>query len=856
MEEPISTPGLPRRTYKAGSNLQTEEQLLSSSPGFGTPAYPIKSRPTEVAKPFAAQLNTSITTHSAAPTVLPILLPPQTLRPVAFRTLTKKHNLTLTSSGLGLLSTFIGKFCGSGWREEGLAERVLDEIAKAWKKCGGGLLVEDGPEKKLSNILKTLEPCMSGGRLDTGKLSRNNSSLPSPNLSRTPSYTAGRQDVNIDIGQSNLGLSALNVEDGDSRDRVDEEEQSQLDVRAYLKVVSAFDQPRLMYSTSSKSLEPIHGTTSLLPPIQHKISMFRNHYHLVHQRLMRNESFQTPSFATTTRPPRLMHSASGMTTIQQAYKITPIANLLGRSGTAHLLLGLLVHSPAGDLSLTDLSGSVVLDLSIARPVPEDGVWFCPGMLILVEGTYEEDGSHNSNLGSAAGVGGQIKGVFVAHTLAGPPAERRAISLGVSADSGGNTHASMGAGFGWVDFLGVGSEKALGSQMRRLQRRVFRPPTTFQTLNVPDDDQIETEPPRRQIALLGECNLDSPRTLEAIRAILSSYSTSSSGHISDLPFSIVMMGNFVSAASMSGSSRGGGSIEYKEHFDALASILAEFPLLVANTTFIFVPGDNDPWVSSFSAGASCMLPRQGVPEVFTSRVRRAFTTANAEIHGASKEKDAQKGESIWATNPARLSLFGPLEEIVMFRDDITSRFRRTAITFPKLDGDDEGAEAAAAAAAANVQDQSQEASQSDMEEMDLDNPRRNLDKAVQNATSHVPSSDPTPSSPPSIQAARKLIKTILDQSHLSPFPLSIRPQLWDHCASLSLYPLPTALVLCDAEMPAFAISYEGCHVMNAGRLVDEFSLRRGQGGVSRGSGVARWIEYDCRSRKGEERTLRF
>ncbi|KIX96466.1 uncharacterized protein Z520_07732 [Fonsecaea multimorphosa CBS 102226] len=854
MEEPISTPGLPTRTYKARSDLRAEEQLLSSSPGFGTPAYPIKPRQTEVAKPFAAQLNTSTTTHSA-PTVLPILLPPQTLRPVAFRTLTKKHNLTLTSSGLGLLSTFIGKFCGSGWREEGLAERVLDEIAKAWKKCGGGLLVEDGPEKKLSSILKSLEPCMSGGRLDTGKLSRSNSSVPSPNLSRASSFTTGRPDANTDVSQSSLGPSAVNVEDGESRDRAEEEEQSLLDVRSYLKVIPAFDQPRLMYSTSSKSLEPVKGAASLLPPIQHKISMFRNHYHLVHQRLMRNESFQTPSFATTARPPRLMHSASGMTTMQQAYKITPIANLLGRSGTSHLLLGMLVHSPAGDVALTDLSGSVILELSIARPVPEDGVWFCPGMLILVEGTYEEDGSHNSNLGSAAGVGGQIKGVFVAHTLAGPPAERRALSLGISngLDSGGNTHASMGAGFGWIDFLGVGSEKALGNQMRRIQRRIFRPPTPSQTLDVPDEDEIESEPPRRQIALLGECNLDSPRTLEAIRAILSSYNASSAGHISDLPFTIVMMGNFISAAAMSGSSKGGGSIEYKEHFDALASILSEFPLLLATTTFVFVPGDNDPWVSSFSAGASCLLPRQGIPEVFTSRVRRAFTAANAEVHGGLKEKDGLRGESIWATNPARMSLFGPLEEIVMFRDDITSRFRRTALTFPKLDTDEE--ESGGGAAAANVQDQDQDPPQSDVEEMDLDDhPRKNLDRAVHSATSHVPSSGPAR---PSLQAARKLVKTILDQSHLSPFPLSIRPQLWDHSGALSLYPLPTALVLCDAEMPAFAISYEGCHVMNVGRLVDEFSLRRGgQAGVARGSGFARWIEYDCRSRKGEERTLRF
>src|SRR5437762_12325639 len=85
--------------------------LPSSSPGFGTPVHPIKSQAAAVA-PKAS--------------ILPILLPSTTLRPLAFRTFTKKHNLTLTSSALQILATFIGKQCGSGWREEGLAEGVLE----------------------------------------------------------------------------------------------------------------------------------------------------------------------------------------------------------------------------------------------------------------------------------------------------------------------------------------------------------------------------------------------------------------------------------------------------------------------------------------------------------------------------------------------------------------------------------------------------------------------------------------------------------------------------------------------------------------------------------------------------------
>lgn len=723
---------------------------------------------------------------------------------------------------------------------------MLDEIAKTWKRNGGGLIIEDGSDKKLSSILKTLEPCMSGGRLDTGKLSRTNSSVATPTLSRSGSF-ADRPDVNREDSQASLRFSGLNVEESDPQ----AEDEQQLDVRTYLKVISAFEQPRLIYSTTKKTLETASGTASLLPPTQHKIAMFRNRYHLVHQRLMRNESFQAPSFTTSTRPPSLLHSGSSAATLQQAYKITPISNLLGRSGSSHLLLGMLVYSAAGDIALTDLSGSVTLDLSIARPVPVDGAWFCPGMMVLVEGTYEEDGSHSSNLGTAAGVGGQIKGHFVTETMAGPPAERRGLTIGSSnglEPDKMNVHTSVGASFGWIDFLGVGSEKGIGVQMRRLQKRVYTPsaPSSSHITQVSDnnadrDEDTEQHSPRTKIAILAECTLDNPRILEAIRAILSTYNSSATDK-NDLPLSVVLMGNFVSAASMAGGTKG-GSVEYKEAFDALASVLAEFPFLLANTTFLFVPGDNDPWASSFSGGGACVLPRQGVPEVFTSRIRRLIAGANSE----RKDKNNVAGEAVWASNPARLSLFGPLDEIVLFRDDITGRLRRSAVTLAKPQGEDDDDDNANAGVG-------EECGQGHDE--DVTGMSDTLDKRVHEATSHVPG--PVEKRAPlntahSTHAARKLIKTVLDQSHLAPFAHSIRPVFWDHAGALSLYPLPTALVLADAEMPGFAISYEGCHVMNPGRVVDELGMSRAS---SRGSGVGRWIEFDVQRQKGEMREVRF
>ena len=799
MGEPIASPRPPVPALDPGTTPAIKQpQQFSSSPGFGTPSYPIHSRPAPALRQaFAQKTNNTPTAGS----VLSLLLPPQTLRPIAFRTLTKKHNLTLTSSGLSLLSTFIGRSCGSSWREDGLAERVLDEFAKAWKNQGGGVLVEDGPEKRLSSILKTLEPCMSGGRIDVGKLSRTNSKVGS--LSRQNSLIM-RPEVSREDSQASLGMSGLEVEDADIEDDGGATNQ---DARAFLRVIPAFKQPRLTYSISKKTIETLSGQPSLLPPIKQKIALFRDRYNTIHQRLLRNESFQNPSYATN-RPASLTSSGSSSMTLQQSYKITPISNLLGRSGSDHLLLGMLSTTAAGDLAISDPSGSVVLDITWAHEVPKDSLWFAPGMMILVDGSYEEDGSNNSTLGGLGGVGGQIKGRFVADTFVSPPAEKRDVTLGIGQSlSSDHVQTSVGAGFGWVDFLGTGSEKAVGSQMRKLQQRILD--------SRGEEDQ---EARRGKVVMMAECHLDSPRTIDAIRAILNSYI--STGDEADRPLAVLFMGNFVSAASMAGSTKGGGSIEYKEHFDALASMLSEFPQMLSSTTFIFVPGDNDPWASSFSSGAATILPRQGVPELFTSRIRRAFAAANQE---AGKKNDDTPGEAIWTSNPSRISLFGPLEEIVLFRDDVSGRLRRNSITFPKRETEED--------------QEADPPSQPDNEAMDA---------SISAAASHLPNTTtPTPSHDEA--TARKLIKTLLDQSHLSPFPLSLRPLLWDYSSSLSLYPLPTALVLADAEAPAFCLTYEGCHVMNPGKVLDELGRRKG---------LARWVEYDVKRRRGERRDVRF
>ncbi|PBP19513.1 DNA polymerase alpha/epsilon subunit B [Diplocarpon rosae] len=785
----------PAPIFKQLSTSASPNAIPSSSPAFGTPVHPIR--------PFNAG------PAAAKASILPIILPPATLRPLAFRTFTKKHSLTLTSSALQVIATFIGRHCGTGWREEGLAERVLEEVAKIWKNRNGGVIV-DGEGSGLKDILKNLEGSMVGGRIVAAReLSRQNSLVLGSSQNGEVSHTRlgirpsllGRED-----SHSSLGLSTLDVED-------EEDDDGLRDPRKWLKVIDAFEQPRLVYNVGKKHFDRETSKPSLLPQASHKTQVFRNRYNLIHQRLLRNESFQTPTFDVSKS--LLKRSSSSLATTQQAYKLTPIANLLGRNGTSHMLLGLLTISPTGTLAINDLTGSIALDLTRAKPIPEDGAWFAPGMIVLVDGTYEEDDySAGGGLGGVGGVGGTIGGKFVGFFIGGPPCERRKVTLGLTgADGEGGLTA--GGGFGWVDFLGVGSERAVGSKMRKLEQRLLRP------------SSAEDAPGGRgRVIMIGEVNLDQPRTLQALQKILMFYAAEPE---EDTPMIFVLMGNFVQHAVMA---RGGsgGSIEYKEYFDGLAQTLSDYPSLLQSATFIFVPGDNDGWASAFSAGAATPLPRKSVPDMFTSRIKRAFATANAEAETERGKKT--DGEAIWTTNPSRLSLFGPTHEIILLRDNMTSRLRRTAIKFSS---------------------QTTRAEDED-HEMDVRNtppaarepdPDMEVDAEVVAAGTHPsqPVEEDTVSN--DLHAARKLVKTILDQGYLAPFGMAIRPVLWDYASSLQAYPLPTAMVLADTEAPAFCVTYEGCHVMNPGSIVAPG--RRG---------VAKWVEYDIRNKAGKVREALF
>ncbi|KAK4457402.1 DNA polymerase alpha/epsilon subunit B-domain-containing protein [Cladorrhinum samala] len=781
----------PKNTTSAGP------EIPSSSPAFATPAHPLR--------PF----------HAPAPAkaaVLPIILPPATLRPLAFRTFTKKHNLTLTSSALQELATFIGRHCGSGWREEGLAEKVLEEVSRGWKSRNGGVIV-DGGSAELKDILKNLEGNMAGGKIISGPragtLSRQNSLLldSSEDHSKTrlglrPAAGSASALLSREDSQAtSFGVSGMNLDDPDNGAGVKRRTSSVRDPRRWLRVVGAFDQPRFSYNASKKHFEKVAAKPSLLPPPSRKTEAFRNRLAVVHQRLMRNELFQSSSVHTSA----------------PSHRLTPVANLLGRHGSTHMLLGMLIILPTGNLAISDFTGTIALDLSHAVMIPADSAWFTPGMIVLVDGVYEEEEeSAGKGLGGTSGVGGLIGGRFQGLFIGQPPCEKRKVTLGTG---NGEDSGMVGGGFGWIDFLGVGSERAVGGKMRRLEGRLLR-----QHQLLADGGGGEGAAGRGRVVILGEVNLDQPRSLQALRKVLGLYAHDGEG---SSPMTFVVTGNFTANAAMASGSNKGGSIEYKEAFDGLAGALADFPGLLTTATFVFVPGDNDGWVSAFSGGAAVPLPRKGIPELFTSRVRRVFASANSEA-GLS---GGQGGEAVWTTNPSRLSLFGPNHEIVLFRDDISARLRRASVRLKS-----------------GNQNQSRERAGGDQDvTMSGAVPPRNED--AMDVDEDPPSAEDKEGGeeeevPYDIKAARKLVKTLLDQGYLAPFRQSARPVHWDYTTPMYLYPLPTAMVLMDTTAPPFCVTYEACHVMNPGSIL-----------VSGRKGVARWIEYEV-GRVGKVRECTF
>ena len=121
-------------------------------------------------------------------------------------------------------------------------------------------------------------------------------------------------------------------------------------------------------------------------------------------------------------------------------------------------------------------------------------------------------------------------------------------------------------------------------------------------------------------------------------------------------------------------------------------------------------------------------------------------------------------AIFASNPCRMRFF--TKEIVFFRDDLVRKMRRHSLMEPREDGGE-------------------------------------------GTRGHQ-------------QLSRHAIKTVLDQGHLSPLPLSASPIFWQHDHALRLYPFPDALIVGD-RVDQYYENYEECDAINPGPFSSGFNF---------------------------------
>ncbi|KAF3939292.1 hypothetical protein ABW19_dt0200127 [Dactylella cylindrospora] len=190
---------------------------------------------------------------AAPPRVLAVEIPASSLRPLAFRIFTKKHNLTLKSEALALLCGFIGRRCGADWKTSGSAEKLLEEVARTWKRNEGAAAILVDGNDALKAVIRDLDVEGSGGS-KVSLLTRNESfdfagaeGLPTDTPEdSTPSSQQASQTI---ISSKAIGPD---LDDINPRD--------------YLHIVDAFTQPKYKYNATRKQFERFVNACSL--PLQ------------------------------------------------------------------------------------------------------------------------------------------------------------------------------------------------------------------------------------------------------------------------------------------------------------------------------------------------------------------------------------------------------------------------------------------------------------------------------------------------------------------------------------------------------------------------------------------------------------
>jgi len=96
---------------------------------------------------------------------------------------------------------------------------------------------------------------------------------------------------------------------------------------------------------------------------------------------------------------------------------------------------------------------------------------------------------------------------------------------------------------------------------------------------------------------------------------------------------------------------------------------------------------------------------------------------------------------------------------------------------------------------------------------------------------------------STRMVQHTVKTIMDQSHLCPLPLSAGPIYWRHDHALRLYPLPDAVVIGD-KVDQYYETYAECDAINPGPFSKDYSfiVYRPVSEISEDGGIKSDVEF--------------
>lgn len=638
--------------------------------------------------------------HSA----LPIKLQPSNLRPIAYRILSKKHGLNIQTDALKLLTEAVSYKFGFDWKSV-QSQQFMEEIAKIWKNQDRGIFI-DGPG--LKQVIKELT--------DKNTIHASKRTVSTDSLKK-----AERSDTMVD---------------NDAEETYNEE--NILNWSDYFKIINPDEQPNYKYDRHRKQLSLVPATDAkrLANNLNSSVEYFNNRYHLISDRLSRNENFQKPSFSSISSINRMMGESN------TTNEITLIKNVLGRDGSKFILFGLLSKNANDDFILEDSTDHI--ELNFTQTYKTEGSFYCPGMFVIVEGIYSASGGSMSN-------SNVIGGCFHVSNIGHPPAERREQSM---------------ENFGNLDFMDINRDNDSNNNDNHILR--VNKSLKKKLIN------LEKTLVNHKLVILGSnCFLDDYKVLDGLKKLFGKIESAIIDDETNQPLAIVLVGSFASkplTPTNSSVANISNTENYKSNFDNLSNILSNFPNIVQKVKIVLIPGINDPWQSSHSLGGSNLnaFPQRSIPKIFINRLERLLP----------------KGNLIAGWNPLRINYLS--QEIVFMKDDVISKLKRNDIIF---------------------------SSDLEMEKLKLEKDKN--DDGMIHATD-INTTKPHIS--PKIIQARKLVKTILDQGNLQPFLKDIRiiNTNYDYC--LRIEPLPTVMILNDATFPTFEVTYNGCKVINTGKLI--------------------------------------